>query len=289
MISLRAISVLLYLLLAPLAGGLLEGMDRKITARMQRRVGPPLLQPFYDVAKLLHKEPIAVTITQRFLMLSYLILVMFSGGMFFYGSDLLMCILMLSTASLFLYLAGCVTSSPYSSIGAQRELLQEMAYEPALLLLAVGFYLSERSFNVRDIIQVPQSAILYLPGFFVAFLFVLTIKMRKSPFDESTSHHAHQELVKGITTEMGAKNLAFFQITEWYETILMLGFLALFIVNKNPVSCIFAVLFVLAAYFLEILIDNTSARLKTGKMLFLSWVVTIAAAGTNLLILMLVR
>lgn len=44
----NVIGALLYLLLAPLLGGLLSGLDRKISARMQRRVGPPLLQPFYD-------------------------------------------------------------------------------------------------------------------------------------------------------------------------------------------------------------------------------------------------
>ena len=49
------ISVILYLVLAPFVGGLLEGADRIITARMQGRVGPPLLQPFYDLGKLFSK------------------------------------------------------------------------------------------------------------------------------------------------------------------------------------------------------------------------------------------
>ena len=48
----QVISVVLFLLLAPLAGGLLDGLDRIIAARMQGRKGPPLLQPFYDLAKL---------------------------------------------------------------------------------------------------------------------------------------------------------------------------------------------------------------------------------------------
>ena len=88
---------------------------------------------------------------------------------------------------------------------------------------------------------------------------------------------------------LGGSNLALFQITEWYENILMLSVVALFILNKNPWSIPAAILVVLAAYFLEILIDNTSARMKSGKMLELSWAVTIAAAGVNLLILILVR
>lgn len=42
------ISGIAYLILAPVIGGLLSGVDRKISARMQRRVGPPIMQPFYD-------------------------------------------------------------------------------------------------------------------------------------------------------------------------------------------------------------------------------------------------
>ena len=65
----RIILTICYILLAPLIGGLLDGLDRKISARMQRRVGPPLLQPFYDVSKLLTKRETAVTKSQQTLML----------------------------------------------------------------------------------------------------------------------------------------------------------------------------------------------------------------------------
>ena len=52
------ILVIAYLVCAPLVGGFLAGLDRKISARMQGRVGPPVLQPFYDVLKLTEKEPL---------------------------------------------------------------------------------------------------------------------------------------------------------------------------------------------------------------------------------------
>ena len=48
---------ILALILAPVLGGIIMGLDRKITARMQGRMGPPLLQPFYDIFKLMGKEP----------------------------------------------------------------------------------------------------------------------------------------------------------------------------------------------------------------------------------------
>ena len=285
----RILMPVLYILLAPIVGGLLDGMDRKISARMQRRVGPPLLQPFYDVRKLFAKQRIVVTNSQTFLMITYLVLMIATGAVFYSGADMLMCFFLLSTAGIFLYFAAVVTDSPYSYIGGQRELFQEMCCEPAVLLTAIGFYILEDTFQTRDLIRADRSAIIALPGFFVALLFILTIKMRKSPFDESTSHHPHQELVKGVTTELGGGNLALFQITEWYENVLMLSVVALFILNRNPWSILCAVLVVLGTYFLEILIDITSARMKSQKMLQLSWAVTIIAAGVNLLILILVR
>lgn len=278
-----------YILIAPFLGGLLDGIDRKISARMQRRVGPPLLQPFYDVTKLFKKQVIMVSKSQTFLLLSYLCLTVLTGAMFFFGTDILMCFFVLSTAATFLYFAAVVTSSPYSTFGASRELIQMMAYEPAVLLACVGFYLATGTFDVAKIATQDMSPILYLPGFFVAFVFILTIKMRKSPFDTSASHHPHQELVKGLTTEMGARNLALYTVTEWYENIFLMGVVGLFIINSNPVSILIAVLVIAVTYFLEILIDNSSARMKWEDMLKVSWIVTLLAAGLNLIILMLVQ
>ena len=283
------ISVIAYILLAPIAGGLLEGIDRKISARMQRRVGPPLLQPFYDVAKLFKKQVISVTNAQTFLLLSYLVFMVLTGSMFFAGSDILLCMFVLSTAAMFLYFASTVTSSPYSTIGASRELIQMIAYEPAVLMACVGFYLVDGSFEIHEIASSPVSSIFNLPDVFAAFVFIITIKMRKSPFDISTSHHAHQEIVKGITSEMGARNLALFTVTEWYENVFLMGVIGLFVVNKNPYSYISALFVVVIVYFLEILIDNTSARMKQREMLKLSWAVTLVLAGSNIWILMLIK
>lgn len=285
----RIISIICYILLAPFLGGLLEGLDRKISARMQGRVGPPILQPFYDLIKLTKKQFIIVDRSQHFLLLSYMALMIFTGCMFFGGTDLLMCFFVLSTAAVFLYFAAVITSSPYTTIGGQRELLQEMACEPALLFTAMGFYLVTGSFRVSTIIGTDYSPIVKLPGFFFAFIFILTIKMRKSPFDESASHHAHQELVKGITTEMGGRNLALYNVTEWYETVLMLGVVALFIINENPWSYLAAAIVILLVYFFEILVDNTTARVKTTTMVKMAWIVILLSAGTNFLVLMLVH
>ncbi len=282
------IFLILYLLLAPFVGGLLDGIDRKVSARMQGRKGPSVFQPFYDVIKLFQKEPLVVKRSQTFLVMTYLIFMVIAGGLFYAGMDLLLCFFALTTCAMFLVLAASFTHSPYASVGCQRELVQMMAYEPMVLLTAVGFYVATDTFYVSEIITRDTSAILYLPGVFVGFLFILTIKMRKSPFDLSTAHHAHQEVVRGITQEMVGSNLALIHLAEWYEVVFLMGVVALFIVNSNPVSYVVAIIVILATYFFEILIDNVSARVNWKVLLVSTWAVTLIAGGINLTILVLI-
>ena len=285
----QAVSVILYLLLAPLAGALLDGLDRRLSARMQGRQGPPFLQPFYDIAKLFSKQMLAVNSVQMFLLLSYLIFLAVAGSLLFAGADILMCLFMLSTADMFLVMAASSDSSPFSTLGAGREMIQIMAYEPMTLLLAVGFYLATGSFQVADIVRQPVSAVVTMPGFLLGLMFIMAIKLRKSPFDLSTSHHAHQEIVKGLTTEMAGPTLAVMNIAEYYEMTLMLGLVALFFVNENPISWPLALVACLAVYVLELVWDNVSARVKWRTLLDGCWVVTLLTGGLNGLILMLIR
>ena len=283
------LSVLIYLILAPIAGGLLDGADRIISARMQGRMGPPLLQPFYDLKKLFSKQMIAVNSVQLLLNLSYLVFLAASGAILFGGSDILMCLFVLSNADMFLIMAASSDSSPFATMGANREMIQMMAYEPLTLLIAVGFYLCTGSFMVRDIVAAPVSAIVRMPGMLLGFLFITAVKLRKSPFDLSTSHHAHQEMVKGLTTEMAGPTLAIMNIAEYYEKILLLGIVAMFVLNRSWQSWPLAVIACLIFYFLEILWDNVSARVKWKTMLVSCWTTTLLAGGLNLLILMLIR
>ena len=285
--AVKVVVVLAYLILAPFIGGLLDGLDRIISARMQRRKGPGILQPFYDLGKLFSKQLIAVNNVQLLLNLSYLVILMIAGAMLFSGADLLMVLFILSTADMFLIMAASSDSSPYANMGASREMLQMMAYEPLTLLVAVGFYLTTGSFHVGDISQQPVSAVLWMPGLLVGFMFTAAIKFRKSPFDLSTSHHAHQEMVKGITTEMSGSALAIMNIAEYYEMIVLLGIFFLFFVNSTWWSWIVAFAICLVLFFMETLWDNISARLKWKTVLYGCWVITLVAGGVNILILML--
>lgn len=280
------LSIAAYIIFAPLIGGLMSGFDRKITARMQGRQGPPVLQSFYDVIKLLKKETVVVNHVQVFYLLTFLVFVIFTGSLFFGGFDLLLVFFALTTANLFLILAATSSHSPYSSMGANREMVQMLAYEPMVLLTAVGFYLSTGTFKVREIVtndgMIP---IILLPGVFVGFVFILTIKLRKHPFDLATSHHAHQEMVKGITTEFSGEMFAIVEISHWYENVFLMGVIALFFLNAKWWTILIALAAISVIYFILILVDNTNSRLKWQKMFKNSWLTTIIIGALNVFIL----
>jgi formate hydrogenlyase subunit 4 len=234
----------------------------------------------------LKKEYIIVNVYQNFYIILFFGSVLISGSLFFIGANFLLIIFSLTLAGVFFTLAGFSVNSPYSHIGAERELIQMMAYDPMLIILAIGLYWVVGSFEVNEILAYGLSAngyniLLMLPAIFVGYIFILTIKFRKSPFDISLSHHAHQEIVKGITTEFSGKYLAIIELTHWYENILLLGIVYLFF-SFNPIIGIAACLVVWLA---EILIDNVNARFKWQLMFKTTWLVTAITGITNIVIL----
>ena len=283
------LGAVLYIVLAPFIGGLIAGIDRRITARMQGRYGPPILQPFYDVRKLFGKEKITVNNGQDFYVLCTLVFMVMAGIFFFSGSNILMMIFTLTAASIFLVLAGYSSNSPYAQLGAEREMLQIMSYEPMVLLVAVGFYLVEGTFNIGEIVMSGTFPFPYLIGMFIGFVFILTIKLRKSPFDLSTSHHGHQELVKGLTTELSGRSLAILEISHWYENVFLLGFIFLFFARGALLYSVLGVGIVILCYFLEILIDNAFARMKWQFTIKSAWIITLIFGGGNLIVLHYMR
>lgn len=273
------ITVVVAILIAPVLGGLLTGLDRCLTARLQGRYGPPVLQPFYDVLKLIGKEHITVNSTQMLYVIGSLFFAIASLMMLVLKHDLLMLVFVLAFSNIALIIGAMSVRSPYSKIGAQREIIQMMAYEPVLLMMVVGIYLITGSFTIESIFQHREPLIAQLPLVFLAFLYVLTIKLRKSPFDFSTSHHGHQELIKGLTTEFSGLQLAFIEMTHWYELVLLLGLIALFFVHPIWVGILIA----LGAFALEIIIDNICARTSWQWMLKITWVEGLGAALTNII------
>ena len=235
--------------------------------------------------KLWQKQNLAVCPSQNYYVLFFLLLVVFTGALFFTGSDLLLVIFALTTASIFFVLGAYKASSPYSFVGAERELIQIMAYEPMVLLTAIGMYMATKTFYIDGIAGHGGLLVLALPGVFLGFVFMLEIKFRKSPFDLSSSHHAHQELVRGITTEFSGRTLAMIEVAHWYESVFLLGWVWLFFAS----SPVFGVVMALVVYGFVVLVDNVFARLKWQTALASAWLVTVVLGFGNIIVLSLQR
>lgn len=275
----------LYLLLAPLFGALLTGLDRIVSARMQRRVGPPLLQPVYDLGKLLGKDVRPLNPIAEPLLLGHVLFMALSGALVVGGVDLLFSAFVFALAALCLVLAAGSVNSPYSFTGAERELIVLLASEPFFILLLAAVCKVTGESTLAGVLASPERVAPVLPGVVAAFLLVATIKLRKSPFDISTSHHPHQELVRGLTTDLSGRLIGWVELAHWYETAL----LGLFVVLLINWSVPLALAVFVGAYGLEILLDNSTSRAKWQLVLRTSWAATLLLAGGNIVALFVLR
>jgi formate hydrogenlyase subunit 4 len=275
----------LFVLLAPVFGGLLAGVDRIASARMQSRVGPPLLQPFYDLGKLFQKDARQVNPLVEPLLLGHVGFMAATGAMLVGGVDLIFVAFVFALAALFLVLAAGTVNSPYSFTGAERELVVLLAAEPFFILMLAAICKVTDASSYQGVLSSAVMVAPKLPGVLLAFTFVATIKLRKSPFDISTSHHAHQELVSGLTSDMSGRLLAYVEMAHWYESAILASFVILFFNWSVPLGLlVFAVV-----YAAEILVDNSTSRAKWQLVLRSTWAVTLLLAGGNVLALFLLK
>lgn len=266
------------LVVAPVAAGLISGVDRRVTARLQSRLGPPILQPFYDVFKLFGKERLLANYWLAFCAFVYLVGAATATVLFFLQSDLLLIFFVQAVGSVFLVIGALTVPSPYSQVGAHRELLQILTYEPLLVLVIVGIYMVTGSFKISAVYAHDTPLLLQLPLLFLVLGYALTIKLRKSPFDISASHHAHQEIVRGVYTEYTGPYLAIIEVAHWFEIALVLGLVSLF----WSTSVVGLLLLLLITYFVEILVDNSTSRMTWKWMLGSAWATGIAFSIINL-------
>ncbi len=267
------------LLLAPIAGGLVMGLDRVLTARMQGRIGPPLLQPFYDLFKLFGKEPIVLHRPQILYAVLHLAFMLLTLIMLTLGQDLLMVLLIHAFSSICLILGAMSVRSPYSWIGSQRKILQILAYEPLLLVLILAIYLRDGSFLGSEVMKGSVPLLVSMPLLFLGFVCVLAIEMNKSPFDVSTSHHAHQEIVKGVTLEYSGPFLGILEVAHFYEVAIFFGLVMCFWHTNLWIG--FGLESVVFVFIL--VVDNAFSRLTPGWMLRYMWLIPLTLGLANLI------
>lgn len=266
-------------LIGPLLVGLSMGVDRRITARMQNRRGPPILQPFYDILKLFSKRPMMLGDLQGLFAAFCLTFQAAAFGLFAFGGDLLVVFFVSSMGSAFLVLGAYSAPSPYSHLGANRELLAMLAYEPVLFLAVIAVGINGGSFLASEV----QPGLLEsIPLVLIALVPVLIILLEKSPYDVPT---AHQELVSGPYVEYSGPYLAILELGRMYQLAFVYGIATLFVWSVDPLADVALKLFLaFALLFVTIIIDNTTARLTRGNMVLFMLTAGVGLIALNLIV-----
>jgi len=270
------VSVLL-ILFAPLLGGLLYGFERIIKARMQRRLGPPLLQPFYDFLKLADKRKMIVHSTHAFLGIMHFVSLWFALAVLLLGGDLILVIFLHLLSTALIILAGYSTRSIFSHLGANRTALGILCYEPVLILIAVSVFMFTGSFEVASIFSYDQPLLIKMPFAFIALLMILPIKLKKSPFDVA---EAHQELTGGVELEFSGIFYEAVYTAKWLDYVFCYTLVYLFAANDPLLGA--GLVFLVFIYINAL--DNSTARVNYKQMLRFSLMVALPIAFLNLLL-----
>jgi ech hydrogenase subunit B len=263
--------------LVPLLIGLLLGADRVLTARLQGRQGPTVLQPLRDIAKLLGKGGKQVNVSQVVFAYMALALQAVAALILLLGGDILVALLLSGAGSFVLVLGALSVRSPYSHVGAHRELLQILATEPVLLLLVLTLGYANGSFLGSDM---GDLLVATLPLAVIALVPTFLIRLEKSPYDIAT---AHSEVVSGPYIEYSGSALGVTKLAHWFELAVLFGLLMLFFDQPDPLlDAVLKVSMVLVMVFAVALIDNSTARSTRWNMLRFTLAFGLGAIALNL-------
>jgi NADH-quinone oxidoreductase subunit H len=273
-------------LFTALIGMFLTWVDRKVSARVQMRVGPPWYQPYADFFKLLLKETLIPEGASKVLfylgpilglismsILSVMIFKMnFSPDGSFVG-DIIVMIYLLALPPIGVIIGGSASKNPLASVGASREMTQYFAYELPFLVVIAGIVLKAGgTIKFGEIIQWQRvnGPFLYsISGIIFAIIFLLVIQAKLGfvPFDIP---EAEQEIMAGPYIEYSGVALAIYKITR----AMMLFLLPLFMISLlwGGIGDWWAVLKFLLIIVLIILIKNTNPRLRIDQALKFFWI-----------------
>lgn len=270
----------LLILLAPVFGGLLYGLERKLKARMQSRKGPPILQPFYDLFKLADKRPMILHSYHAFMGVMHFVAAWVALSVLFFGGDILVAVFFHLLSTSLLIVAGYSAKSTYSRIGSTRELIAIAALEPILILTAIAFYIHTGSFEVSKVLSSEPSITVSILGF-IALLIAIPGLLKKSPFDAA---EAHQEIVGGAEIEFSGIFYEAVYTAKWLDMLFVFTLVFLFGGANFALGALLAAL----AFFAALIVDNSTARVRYSDMVRLLYKYAFVLAGANILVGVLV-
>ena len=294
-------------LFAAIIGGFLSWFDRKVTARVQFRKGPPLLQPFYDFFKLLLvKETILPARGAPGLFLAAPVFAVFGATMAgafilmpllgihsgFHG-DVIVVFYLLTIPSLTYVLGAMASGNPLAAVGGSREMKLIMSYELTFLLVLAGIILKAGpSIDLVKVIAMQRDSGAFIGSLsgillFIPAIFCLQAKLALVPFDMP---EAETEISDGIFIEYSGTPYALIKLSKYILLFVLPAFVVALLLGgfgTEGIQILWTVLKVLAVVLLLTLIRNTNPRVKIRQAIrfFFVWMNLMAIAGIVLTII----
>ena len=246
--------ILLLIFVIPISF-LFEGIRRKLMARMQNRIGPPIWQPFYDFMKLLEKgesdskasENIFFRITPvLYLITTFALFLFVPFPVISFPFDFILFIYILILSGAFYILSGFASNSPYGSIGSMRETILMVCYEIIFAIVIVTFVLYS---NIESLMSLNQTFLFWkLPLASLSLLVVALVEMRITPLD---TVEAQTEIMGSVETEYSGESLALLEISKSLKftffifliTMFLFGFKDVLIFSLTSLVMLFAFTF----------------------------------------------
>ena len=266
-------------------GLFLTWIDRKVTARIHWRVGPPWYQPYADFLKLLLKETIIPEGSSKVLFLlapmfglvamSILAVMLFSMNFNPSGTfvgDLIVIIYLLALPPLGIMIGGSASRNPLASVGVSREMTQYFAYElPFLITIASIIFKAGGSIRFGDIILAQQAngPFLYSISGVIGAIVILLSTQAKLGFVPFDIPEAEQEIMAGPYIEYSGVALAMFKVVR----AMMLFLLPLFLISVlwGGFGNWWAIPKFLLIVVLIVLMKNTNPRVRIDQALRFFW------------------
>ena len=237
-LAVQAGEMLLVLLLAPL----LTGFVRKVKARMLRRQGPPLIQPYRDLARLMRKGVVlADNASWLFRAIPYLIFAttwvaaslvptFASGLMFSWSADLIAIIALLGSARFFLALAGLDVGTSFGGIGSSREVMIASLAEPAMLMIIFTLALVVGSTQLSTMAGFLASGEVgmrvSLGMALIALIMVALAENARIPIDNPATHLELTMVHEAMVLEYSGRHLALIDLSSELKLLLYISLIA---------------------------------------------------------------
>lgn len=306
--------ILLYLLVFPglifllLYSIFCEWVDRKLYARFQNRVGPPIYQPFADFIKLMAKDDITPEGVSHGIMATVPLIafaaaitafmyipIIGSTALSSFQGDLIVVLYLLTIPTLALFFAGWYSKNLFGTVGAMRCMTQLFSYEVPLLLVMLGPAILAGSWSITDIVNYqvahPWVVLATQPLGFMVALVALQGKLERIPFDLP---EAETEIVGGPLVEFTGRKLAIFRLVFDMEMVVVASLISVLFLGGfmqyGPVpGIVFFFVYTLIIVFILACLRTLFARIRIDQMTVFCWKYLAPLAIIQLLVVVLIK